>query len=94
MIGTLVVVAGWLAFRSWQVVTERGTLDLLTIFAEDREIVAEFWQDNLTIFWEELPHRRLVTVAVLVIVVGLIFVATKRTRQILRKKLGQLQKFS
>ncbi|MEK7577343.1 MAG: hypothetical protein AAB492_01825 [Patescibacteria group bacterium] len=38
-----------------QDVRDLGTWDVLSLFWEDREIIAEYWQDALSTFWLEVP---------------------------------------
>lgn len=45
----------FLIYISVNIIQKQQTADLLAIFGEDREIIAEFWQDTVTTFWEELP---------------------------------------
>lgn len=74
-------------------VLERQTLYLLSLFTQDREIILEYWQDTLTVFWEELPHLGLyeIFIVLLIIIMTVIF-AVKKIPQLL-KKLQQVQKF-
>lgn len=94
---TIVALAGILIFsltRVFQIIQNRGTFDLLTLFAEDREVIAEFWRDSLVTFYEELPHRRLTITILVATVIALVFLVTKKARKIIQKKLGQLKKYS
>lgn len=79
--------------QAWQIIQERGTFDLLTLFVQDQEVIAEFWQDSLVTFYEELPHRRLTITILVTAVIALVFLATKKIRRILQKKLEQLQNY-
>ncbi len=72
---------------------ERKTLDLLTIFGEDREIIEQFWQDTLSVFWQELPQGTLIIVAISCIVIVLLVVATRKKRAIIARKIQQLAKY-
>ncbi len=72
---------------------ERGTYDLLTLFFEDKEIIAEYWRDTLSVFIEELPQRALLSAGILFLVVISIIVITRRKRTIIRRKLRELAKY-
>lgn len=69
------------------------TFDMLSLFEEDREIIAQFWQDTLVTVWAELPQQIVITSLVaLVIFFGLIlFTGTKR--KIIKRKLSEVAKY-
>jgi H+/Cl- antiporter ClcA len=77
----------------WQTTAERGTWDLLEIFSQDREIIAQFLGDTLWTMWEEIPRRPLVIAAALGVFVIFMVVITKRRRRILAQKRAELAKF-
>lgn len=83
-LGFAFLVAAW---QTGTLVFERGSLDLLTLFSQDPEIIGEFWQDTLTTFWEELPHRSLFILVAAGVLLPLLFVATRKGRETLRMKL-------
>lgn len=88
----LLLVAMVMGFLVWRAISERGTLDLLSLFLEDREIIGEFWQDTLTTFFEELPQRRILMTALAVgLAAGLILI-TRKSREVLRRKWEELRK--
>lgn len=93
VVGLLFLIGLLLGWQIWQVVQNRGSLDLLTLFGEDREIIGEFWQDNLVIFWEELPHWLLLITAVVLSLIVAVWAATKKTRQVNKKKSETFSKF-
>lgn len=72
---------------------ERQTFDLLTLFQEDREIIAEFWQDTLLTFWEELPQRLLLMIGLAVGIIASLFWVTRRKRRVIGRKLTELAKY-
>lgn len=94
VVGILLIIVLILLVQAWQIIQDRGTFDLLTLFQEDQDVIAEFWQDTLTTFWEELPQRRLFLTAIVGVIIGGVFLATKKTRRVLRKKLEQLQEYT
>src|SRR5260221_6235185 len=77
-IGALVGLIGVSLWSAVQVVSERQSLELLTLFQEDPEIIHEFWRDTLATFWEELPVHLLLGVAVLCVVIILIVLVTRK----------------
>ncbi len=94
VIGILAIIFVVSLIQALQIIQERGTFDLLMLFTQDQEIIAEFWQDSLATFYEELPHRRLlITVVMAVAVVG-IFWLTKKGRKIIARRAEQLRKYS
>lgn len=95
-IATVVLLVALLFAALWifaKELVERQTLELLTLLGEDQEIIAEFWQDTLTIFWEELPRRWLLGGIVLVMTLMILWVATRKKRHIIQKIRTQLAKY-
>lgn len=41
---------------------EKGTLDLLTLFQQDPEIIIDYWKDTLETFFTEIPPDLLFTI--------------------------------
>ncbi len=74
-------------------IAERQTLDLLTLFTQDREIVAEFWQDTLMVFWEELPQNKLIIAGVILLVIVAFVLLTRTRRMIVWKRIQQIKNF-
>lgn len=74
-------------------IRERGTLDLLTLFTQDREIIAEFWQDTLATFIEELPQRSLVVVALSGAAFVTAIILTQKKRKIIHRIQSELAKY-
>ncbi|OGG11578.1 hypothetical protein A2Z00_05100 [Candidatus Gottesmanbacteria bacterium RBG_13_45_10] len=75
------------------ILLDRQSFALLTLFGQDPEIIAAYWQDTLWVFWEEMPHRIVwLSAAVCMGIIG-IFILTRRKRKILRKKLHKLEKY-
>ena len=72
---------------------EKRTFDMLELFTEDREIIAEFWKDVLETFWDELPQEMLLVIAVMLAVLVLFVIVTAQKRRIIQKKLHQLEKY-
>lgn len=72
---------------------ERQTLDLLTLFGEDREIIAEFWQDTLLTFWEELPQKTLFITLLTLFFTAVFLWATRGKRRVIKRKLEELARY-
>ncbi|MBI2404802.1 hypothetical protein HYV22_01325 [Candidatus Gottesmanbacteria bacterium] len=83
----LAVLLLWIAFGQ---IMERQTLELLTLFKEDREIIAQFWQDTLMIFWEELPQRKLVISVGILAGIIIFSLLTRKQRMIVWKRIRQI----
>ncbi len=76
-----------------QTLADRQAWELLTLFIQDPEVIADYWQDTLWIFWEEMPHRPIIIAGVLIISIILFILATRRKRKIMQKRMGQLAKY-
>ena len=85
IVGSVVIV--------WQL-NEMQAFDLLTLFSEDRQIIAEFWQDTLSTFWEYIPPQWFWGVILSLFCLGAILFITRRRRRINKKKLAQLSKYT
>lgn len=80
------------AIQTYGTLLERHTLDVLEILSQDREIISEFWQDTLLVFWEEFPQQSIFLGIGLVSMLISIFVLTKRRRKIVAKRFEELAK--
>lgn len=74
-------------------VVRRQTVDLVALFAEDREIIAEFWQDTVQTIVAELPLEPLLLGAGVVGVLALLWVVTKRERGRILHRVRDLASF-
>jgi hypothetical protein len=92
MVALLSLLGGLLWFLI-QVLTDRQAWELLTIFTQDPEIIKDYWQDTLWVFWEEMPHRLLVVAGVVILGIVLFTLVTHRKRKIMQKRIGQLAKY-
>ena len=77
-----------------QEVLQRQTLDLLTLLAQDPEIIREFWQDTAMIILAELPWERLVLGAVLCGMIGVYLLVTGRKRRLVQDKMSQIAQYN
>lgn len=67
--------------------------DMFSLLQEDREIIAEFWQDTLATFFEELPYTPLTVAGIAIGAIVLVVLATRKKRGIIQKKLSGLAKY-
>lgn len=81
----------WLLWVVATQIAQRQTMELLTLFTQDREIIAEFWQDTLTVFWEELPQGKLIIIFLILAVIVLFILLTRRHRMIVWKRIRQIK---
>lgn len=76
-----------LSFRKTQ------SLELLSLFKENLEVVAEFWQETLAVFWLELPQKEVgEAVVLLVLLVGVGWVVRKKL-PLIKKRILALNKY-
>ncbi len=59
----------------------RKAFDLLTLFFEDREIIAEYWQDTLSTFSYEMPMEYILYLGLCIVVIFVIVIMTKTIRE-------------
>lgn len=98
-LGILLLVVVWILIsivlvgvRTYGILSERHTLDVLEILYQDREIIAEFWQDTLLVAWEEFPQQSMfIGVGLISILIG-IWIVTKRRRKIMVRRIEELAK--
>lgn len=78
--------------RTYDVLNKQHTLDLLEIFYEDKEIIAEFWQDTVAVIIDELPQQTVFIGLLLCILLVTIWAITRRRRKIVQRRLSELAK--
>ena len=83
----------WLSWIAAEQIAERQTLELLTLFTQDREIISEFSQDTITIFWEELPQGKLIIIGALILLIIGFILLTKKRRMVVWKRMQQIKKY-
>ena len=88
----LTIAAFSFIFIAQDLITSRS-LDLLTLFGEDWEIIKEFWQETMVTFWEGLPHEALLIALISLILVLVLILAVVRHLPIIKKKISGLQKY-
>lgn len=91
-VGLLTAVLLYLLWRGWQLVSERGTLELLELLREDREIVREYWRDTVDVIIMELPQKTIIRAVVVIGIIVVVFLLTRHRRNIIRKKLQHIAK--
>ncbi|MBI5613700.1 hypothetical protein HY947_02140 [Candidatus Gottesmanbacteria bacterium] len=75
----------------WELVYRRA-FDLLTLFFEDREIIAEYWVDTLGMFFNEVPREYIVYFGMWVVIAIAIMMFTKPIREKLRRIIADIAK--
>ena len=90
VLGALGIWVFWIAATE---ILQRQTLELLTLFTQDREIIAQFWQDTIMVFFEELPQRKLAVSFLALLGVVLFVLLTRKKFMIVWKKIQQLAKY-
>lgn len=93
-VGLLGAVLLFLLWRGWRLIAERGTLDMLELLREDREIIAEYWRDTADVIIAELPQKTLLRAILVGIVIVVILLLTRRHRRIIQRKLQHIAKAS
>jgi len=74
-------------------IIEQKSLNLLSIFNEDPEIIRQYWKDNISIFWQELPQEKtMIGILFLLFAIILIILFRKKIRVIIRR-LKSIRKF-
>jgi len=90
VLGALGIWVFWIAVTE---IFERQTLELLALFTQDREIVAQFWQDTIMVFWEELPQEKLAIGFLALLGVVIFIFINRKNISIIWKKMRQLAKY-
>ena len=73
---------GITGFGLWQ----QRTFDLFAIFAEDSEIIVDYWQDTFMVFFAELPVEYVFYAAVGAVGILVVVILTQKRRKILRRR--------
>lgn len=64
-----------------QDVRDLGTWDVLTLFWEDREIVADYWRDALSTFWLEVPNEYVFILLGVLVISWIMYYRTREKRK-------------
>ena len=62
-------------------VRDLGTWDVLTLFWEDREIVADYWRDALSTFWLEVPNEYILILFGVLVISWILYYRTRDRRK-------------
>jgi len=76
-----------------QELARTGSFELLTLFGEDKEVIAEFWQETVLTFWEELPKREVFILIFSLIITIIIIILAKKRWPIIKRKINGLEKY-
>jgi hypothetical protein len=87
-----VLVIGATAATILQLIRQ-DTLSLGELLFEDREIIKEFWQDTLLSFFAEMPLDLILLGGTTIVLVGAIFVGTRKQRNRVKRKLREIAAF-
>lgn len=90
---SLLGLASVILFVAFEMISDQGTLDLLQLFGEDKEVISEFWKDTLQTFWEELPKTNLVVGLLAVVTLVILIFALRKKIAIIIKKIKILVKY-
>lgn len=89
LLASLLIIYVW---SSWQTITDLQGWDLLTIFAQDKEIIRDYWQDTVLTFIEELPLETILLALVVLVVLLLVIFKTKKSRKVYEHRMRLLAK--
>ncbi len=91
VLGALGIWVFWVAVTE---IFERQTLDLFALFTQDKEVIGQFWQDTVMVFWEELPQEKLVIGFLALLGVVIFIFINRKNIFIIWKKMRQLAKYN
>lgn len=89
LLASLVIIYVW---SSWQTITDLQSWDLLTIFMQDQEIIRDYWQDTVMAFVDELPLETMFLASLVLGVLLVVIVATKKRRKVYEHRMRELAK--
>ena len=72
---------------------ETKSLELLTLFREDWEVVREFWRETIITFFQELPTDSLIILVVSIIFLLVIIIYSLKRWGRLKRKLSNIDQF-
>jgi hypothetical protein len=73
--------------------SETGSYDLFTLLSQDKEIIADYWQDTIMVFWEEVPQGLVILIFLCLISIISYILISRRKLRITRKKLESIDKY-
>lgn len=69
------------------------SLELLTLFREDWEVIREFWRETIITFFQELPTDSLIILVVSIILLLVIIIYSFKRWGRLKRKLSSIDQF-
>lgn len=69
------------------------SLELLTLFREDWEVIREFWRETIIIFFQELPTDSLLILVISIIFLLVIIIYSLKRWGRLKRKLSNIDQF-
>lgn len=91
-LGAILFVLGFLTWSLYTTTIDMHTWDLVELFAEDRSIVGEFWQDTVSIIFAEVPPVVLFLIASLILVAIFMLIRTRKKRKVIARVRTELAK--
>lgn len=89
-LGTAFTVVTLLFIRD---VKDLGTLDVLSLFWEDHEIVSDYWREALSTVWLEVPREYMYMLIGIIFVTIMVVSITARKRKTLRTRAQKLASY-
>lgn len=89
----LMVIGGGIIILAVREVVELGTLDLLTLFQEDAEIVRDYWRETLATIFQELPFAKIVAAGVIVLLMAVIIILSQKKLKTIIKRVRETATF-
>jgi hypothetical protein len=80
----------WLTARD---LIQSRTLDLLSLFREDFEIIKDYWQDTLVTVWEELPRNIIFICDASIVFLIALFIFLKKKLPFMKNKVSAINKY-
>lgn len=92
LLGFIVICLASVGAALYWELTYRNAFDLLTLFFEDREIIAEYWQDTLGTFFYEMPMEYVLYLVLSIVVIFIIVFMTKPIRNKVNRMMQNIAK--
>ena len=88
----VISVSGVLLYLAGMEIAQQQSLDLLSLFGEDSEIIKEYWRDTLTTFWQELPQEKIILGIILLITAIVLIIIFRKKIKLVFAKFKNLKK--
>jgi hypothetical protein len=89
----LLVFAGMLFAYTAFVLSQTRSLELLSLFREDSEIISEYWRETMNVFFAEIPLREILIFILLVTVIVAVSFTVFNKRFTIKKKISSIVKY-